>query len=68
MLQRLLISEKKKKSQYQEIQKIPKSYPYAPFTHWDLINRKQILFNKYIYYYLLYYVLFEESIRIRIKL
>ena len=54
MLQRLLISEKKKKSQYQEIQKIQKSYPYAPFTHWDLINRKQILFNKYIYNFLLF--------------
>ena len=54
MLQRLLISEKKKKSQYQEIQKIPKSYPYALFTHWDLINRKQILFNIYIYNYLLF--------------
>ena len=44
MLQRLLISEKKKKSQHQEIQKIPKSYPYSPFTHWDLVNRKYILF------------------------
>jgi hypothetical protein len=44
MLQSKLISEKKNISQHQEIQKIPKSYPYSPFTHWDLVNRKYILF------------------------
>ena len=40
MLQSKLISEKKNLSQHQDIQKIPKSYPYSSFTHWDLILRK----------------------------
>ena len=40
MLQVELISEKKKKSQHQEIQKIPKSYPYSSFSYWDLVLRK----------------------------
>ena len=44
MLQSKLIYEKKIKSQHFEIQKIPKSYPYSPFTHWDLVNRKYIIF------------------------
>ena len=37
MLQSKLISEKKNSSQRQEIQKIPKSYPYSSFTQWDML-------------------------------
>ena len=40
MLQSKLISEKKNISQRQEIQKIPKSYPYSSFSYWDLVLRK----------------------------
>ena len=39
LLQSKLISEKKNISQHQEIQKIPKSYPYSSFTQWDLVLR-----------------------------
>ena len=45
MLQSKLISEKKNISQRQEIQKIPKSYPYSSLSHWDLVLRKKIIFN-----------------------
>ena len=48
MLQSKLISEKKNISQRQEIQKIPKSYPYLSLSHWDLVLRKKIIFNQII--------------------
>ena len=46
MMQSLLFNEKKRISQRQEIQIIPKSYPFVQLTHWDAILCKQ----KYFFY------------------
>ena len=48
MLQAKLQNEKKKISIQQDIQKIPMSYPYVSFTHWDMILRKPKKFFNYI--------------------
>ena len=37
MIQSLLFNKKKIISQGQEITRIPKSYPFAQLTHWDVI-------------------------------
>ena len=36
-IQRKLINKKNKISKYNEIQRIPWTYPYKAFTHWDSI-------------------------------